>query len=36
LKERDHLKDEAVDGRIILKCIAKKGYKFVNWAGRVS
>ena len=30
LRDRDHLEDQGVDGRIILKCILKKW----EWGGR--
>ena len=33
LRERDHLEDLGIDGRIILKCILNKGV--VEWNGLI-
>jgi hypothetical protein len=31
LRERDHLVDQGVDGRIILKCIFRKWNEDIDW-----
>jgi hypothetical protein len=35
LRERDHLEDLSIDGRIILKCIFKKWNGGMDWVGLV-